>query len=173
MKKFLVGLLLCMFATPAMAQITAPKYYDADAKVQKSIAVVCVFTAGTACPSDAGGQYVVVAPSAASAVGITAVVSPAAESGRVLKASAGNLYSISVTSGASAGFLMVFNSTTVPADGAVTPIVCRAVGVGATVVATFSDVPAAYSTGISAAFSTTGCFTKTASATAFFEGYVK
>lgn len=113
-------------------------------------------------------------PSSATGPAITPVVSPALETGRVLKASAGNLYSLSVTTTSVSGYVMTFNSTTVPAAGAVTPIHCIAIDAGATVSIDYGvGPPAAFSTGISAAFSTTGCFTKTDSATAFFNGAVK
>jgi hypothetical protein len=69
---------------------------------------------------------------------------------------------------------MVFNSTTVPVDGAVTPIECQAAPANGTTSLTFNPGPVeSYSTGISVAFSSTGCFTKTASATAFFHGGIQ
>lgn len=115
-----------------------------------------------------------IAPTAGAAAGITPVVSAAVESGHVLKASAGNLYSVYATVSSTAGYLMVFNSTTVPADGAVTPLQCMQVPANSTTGLNFNPGPVeVYSTGISVAFSTTGCFTKTANATAFFHGSVK
>jgi hypothetical protein len=114
-----------------------------------------------------------VAPTSSANGAIAPIVSTVAESAHILKASAGNLYRASVTAGASAGFLMVFNATTAPADGAVTPLVCRPVAANGQVEANFAGLPARFSTGITAVFSTTGCFTKTASATASFEGYVQ
>lgn len=98
--------------------------------------------------------------------------SGALQSNRVLKASAGNLASLTVTTDGTAGHVMVFDATSAPADGAVTPKICRHVAANSTVVLTF-NYPAAFATGITAVFSSTGCFTKTASATAFFEGYVQ
>jgi hypothetical protein len=129
-------------------------------------------TLGT--PMQATGGTVDIAPSASSAIGITPIVSTSAEGGHVLKASGGNLYAVYVTTGATGGYLMVFNSATVPADGAVTPLECVNVPANQTIGISYgSGPPAVYSTGISAAFSTTGCFTKTASATAFFHGSVQ
>lgn len=113
-------------------------------------------------------------PSATSSYGITAVVSSAAEDSHVLKASAGNLYSVYVTAGATAGYLMVFDATSEPADGAVTPIQCVVAPANMTTGITFNGVtPEVYSTGITASFSTTGCFTKTTTPTVFFHGSVK
>ena len=104
----------------------------------------------------------------------TPVVSGAAEGSHVLKASSGCLIAAYVTTGASAGFLMVFNSATVPGDGAVTPIECISVPATTTIGLNYAPQPPAwYSTGISVAFSTTGCFTKTISNTAFFHGLVQ
>lgn len=100
---------------------------------------------------------------------INNMVSTAVESGRVVKAGAGNLYGIAATSGASAGYLMVFNATSVPADGAVTPHLCRVIAANSSITVDYGPIATRYSVGISAAFSTTGCFTKTASATAMFE----
>jgi hypothetical protein len=70
---------------------------------------------------------------------------------------------------------MVFDATTAPADGAVTPKVCRYIksdGTGGATSLAWAN-PLTFATGISTAFSSTGCFTKTASATAFFGGQVQ
>jgi hypothetical protein len=92
--------------------------------------------------------------------------SAAAENGHILKASAGSLYNVYSTASTTAGYLMVFNSATVPADGAVTPIECIQVAASQTGRIDY-QVPEIFTTGISVAFSTTGCFTKTGSP-AFF-----
>jgi hypothetical protein len=106
------------------------------------------------------------APTSSANVAIVPVVSTAVETGHVIKASAGNLYGLSVTTGAAAGYVMVHNSTTVPVAGAVTPIKCEPVAANAGISLDF-DPPIRLSTGISISFSTTGCFTQTNSATAF------
>lgn len=93
--------------------------------------------------------------------------SGAAESSNVLKASAGNLYSLTITTGATAGFLMIFNATSAPVDGAVTPAYCSQAPANMTSAFEWS-IPVRLGTGITAVFSSTGCFTKTASATAAF-----
>jgi len=113
------------------------------------------------------------APSAS--FGLTPIVSSAAEASHVLKSLPdGVLYSLYVTTGATAGYLMTFNATSVPADGAVTPVECVIAPANSTVAVTFgSGPPDSYPVGITAVFSSTGCFTKTASATAFFKGRVK
>lgn len=121
----------------------------------------------------AGQQYVVQALEASTTSGVAPVVTAAVAGGQVLKASAGNLYGLNVVSGASAGYVLVTNTTTVPADGAVTPLKCYAIPATSSLDLNLRAAPVYFSTGISVSFSTTGCFTKTASATAFISGDVK
>ena len=114
-------------------------------------------------------------PSSAAGIGIAPVVSASAEGTHVLKAGAGNLYGLTTTIGATTGWVMVFDATSAPADGAVTPKFCRYIksdGTGGSNSLAWNP-PAVMATGISVAFSSTGCFTKTASATAFFSGQVQ
>jgi len=116
-----------------------------------------------------GNVKTVEAPSDSAGAAIVPVSSTAVETGRVIKASAGNLYGLNVVSGASAGYVMVFNSATVPAAGAVTPVKCLPIAANAGFSVSFSP-PIRLGTGISVAFSTTGPFLKTDSATAFISG---
>ncbi len=114
-------------------------------------------------------------PSAAAAAGVAPVSSTALEANRVIKASAGNLYSFEVmadsTLSAAAWWILVFNATSAPADGAVTPAKCYSLPSGATGASYgFASVPLYLGTGITISASTTGCFTKTASAHAFISG---
>lgn len=121
-----------------------------------------------------GAASVVVSPSGVSVDGITPVVSTAVESSHILKASAGNFYGACVTTGATAGFMMVFNATSAPADGAVTPTEWIQIAANSTACLSYgSGPPNAYATGITLVYSSTGPFTKTASATAAFVGRVK
>jgi hypothetical protein len=104
-------------------------------------------------------------PTASSGVGIASSTSTSAESCRVLKAGSGNLYSVGGYASA-AGFAMVFNATSAPADGAVTPYLPAIyVPTAGTWSADFGTIPAVLSTGITVCFSSTGPFTKTAFAT--------
>lgn len=113
-------------------------------------------------------------PSSLSNIGITPIVSTGAEASHVFKASSGNLYSAYVTVGSTAGYLMIFNAISVPVDGVVAPIQCIPVASNQTTGLSFGiGPPEVYSIGITAVFSSTGCFTKTASATAFFHGSVQ
>lgn len=76
---------------------------------------------------------------------------------------------LNVVSGASAGFVMVFPGNSAPADGAVTPSLCYNLAANSTLVVTNAE-RVWFAGGIVVVFSTTGCFTKTASATAFISG---
>jgi len=109
------------------------------------------------------------------------VVSAATEASHVICASECALRSLYVTiAGATSGFIMTFNAASVPADGAVTSTGCTAalpadclrecvyIAGPNTVPIEFLTTLDAYNFGITAVFSTTGCFTKTASASAFF-----
>jgi hypothetical protein len=101
--------------------------------------------------------------------GITPVVSGAAEASHLIKAAPGNLYSLYVTTGATAGYVMTFNANAAPADGAVSPVECVVAPANSTISISFNGPPDIYSAGIVAVFSSTGCFIKTASPTAFFK----
>jgi hypothetical protein len=103
---------------------------------------------------------------------VVAQQSPAAESSHVFATASANLYSAQLTTGGSAGYLMVFNATTAPADGAVTPALCLYAAANTSLPLNFA-FPVPFSTGITFVFSTTGCFTKTASATAFFSAQTR
>ena len=163
MRRILFAAILTLWALPAFAvdcqyRATTPTLPD-----QQFIILQC---------DNAGKLLTTQTPSPAPAAGITPVVSSAVGSSLVFKASAGNLYAYQVTTGASAGYVMLFNALSAPVDGAVTPVKCVAVAANSTVGVSMNP-PEAFATGITAVFSTTGCFTKTASATAMFSGDVK
>ena len=129
---------------------------------------------GQAFAQSQGPSGATTGPSSSSGAGIAVVVSSAAESNHVMKASAGNFYGGYITTGASAGYLMMFNLTSAPTDGAVTPAACIYVPATTSMSLTgIATIPIYWSTGIVMVFSTTGCFTKTASATAYFSGMVQ
>jgi len=131
------------------------------------------------------------APSSATAAAITPVSSSALESSHVLKASAGNLYSVyAINSTSTSGYLVIINATSAPADGAITPLACAPLPAngGGAFSSGFSSgfssavsaspglagiqfhVPESYSTGITAVLtSATSCFTKT---TGVITGYI-
>lgn len=123
-----------------------------------------LFALSLCLPSAAFGQAMVWGP-------IPPVVSASAEANHVIKAScdavAGcRLIDFQVTSTVG-GYVLVFDATAAPADGAVTPVMCWQMSAGSLGVQLAAN-PMKFSNGIVLSFSTTGCFTKTASATAFF-----
>lgn len=105
-----------------------------------------------------------VAPSSVSTVGIAPVASTSAEACHVFKASPGNLYGVSGYIGAG-GFIMVFDATSAPGDGAVTPKVWVYVPVAGSWSLDYGDIPAVMATGITVCASSTGPLTKTAYST--------
>lgn len=122
----------------------------------------------------AGTQDVNLLVSSGATAATTTASSTAAGSNLVLKASAGNLYALTTTIGATSGYLMLFDATALPSNGAVTPVYCVPIdsnGTNGSLAVNFFP-PKRFGTGITAGFSTTGCFSLTASTTAsFFGGY--
>lgn len=98
----------------------------------------------------------------------------AAVSSVVLKNSPGQLDSLNVGNGAVTGCVMLFDATSAPVDGAVTPKVpaYQMTNANASLGVTY-DPPLKFSTGITAVYSSTCGLTKTASATAFISGQVQ
>lgn len=107
----------------------------------------------------------------------TVISTAALASSLVVKASAGNLYSFEVaadsTLSAAAWWIMIFNATSLPSDGAVTPAKCYAMPLGTTSYAGAFPFPARFGTGITIGVSTNGCFTLAASVHAFISGDFK
>lgn len=124
-----------------------------------------------------GTQAVAIAPTSSSSGGITPVVSGSAEATHVLKASAGNLYSVYATNlTATAGFLTVINATSAPGDGAQTPLECVPLPANGNASINYSaGPPSVFSTGITAIVTSANtCFTKTTGViTAFIKGSVQ
>jgi len=118
---------------------------------------------------DVNGAYSVVTPGSSAANALSRQATTVASSTLVVKASAGNLFGYNIVSGAVAGYVMFFDATTAPADGTVTPKMCFALAANASIQAD-RDIPIRFTTGITMVFSSTGPFTKTASATAFLAG---
>jgi hypothetical protein len=110
---------------------------------------------------------VTTANTAASALAANLVVNNAASS----------LYSFNVsadsTLSAAAWWIMIYNATTAPVDGAVTPARCYAMASGSTSFSAAFPAGLPFGTGIVIGVSTTGCFTKTASTHAFIAGDFK
>lgn len=93
---------------------------------------------------------------------VTQVISTALEASHILKASPGQLVQLSVfNSKASAQFILVLNSTTLTADGAVTLLYPPIPIPAATLIVLDFSAPIVASTGIVVCNSSTGSFTKT------------
>lgn len=112
-------------------------------------------------------------PTSSANAAIAPTSTSAAASSRVFKASAGNLYSMELVPGAVSGFLMLFDATSAPVDGAVTPLKCYNVTAGQTLAMAF-PTPIRFGTGITAVFSSgADCYTKTAQNANFISGDVQ
>ena len=120
------------------------------------------------------------APSPSASIGIAPVVAGSAVSSSVLKASGGNLYGAYATC-TSACWLMIFNATSLPANGATTAGIasgnlqdCIPVAAGGFVSINYNPgPPEVFSTGITAAISSTACGTLTASTVGFIHGSIQ
>jgi hypothetical protein len=96
---------------------------------------------------------------------------PAVASSLQIKATPGNLLSLNVTSGGTAGAVLILDSATVPSSGSsVTPIKCYELAASSTLDLHWGATPLGTVNGIVVLFSTGGCFTFTASVTAFISG---
>lgn len=92
------------------------------------------------------------------------------ESSHVFKTSPGYVYSLGATTSA-AGWLLAYNAVAAPSNGAVAPIFCAQIAVNSTQFFQFAH-PLPMGTGITLAFSSTGCFTQTL-ANAFLQAQVR
>ena len=108
-------------------------------------------------------------PTAANAQAIAPVVSASSSvSSLIIKTSQGNLYGVTAIPSV-AGWLMVLNAAAPPSNGAVSPLACAPTGANQLVQINF-PIPQAYSNGITAVYSTTGCNILTLSASAWMSG---
>lgn len=105
----------------------------------------------------------------------TPVVTTTLEGSHVLKASPGCLISAYVYNAGTAAFFMVFNATTLPANGAVAPLECIPVAAASYQYLNFAPQPPEfYSTGITTAISTgANCLTLTVGSGAWFHALVQ
>jgi hypothetical protein len=111
------------------------------------------------------------APAAAQvALPVQPTASTAPASGLVLANQTAFLQGIQVTSGATAGYVLVLDAALIPASGAVQPKRCYPLAANTGIEPSYRGAPVSFGTGIVILFSTTGCFTYTPSATAFIEG---
>lgn len=113
-------------------------------------------------------------PSPSVSAGIIPTSTSILSANQIIKAAPGNLFSFEVaadsTLSGAAWWVMIYNSVSAPADGAVTPSKCYAMPSGTTNYKAEFPFPPFFSSGITISVSTTGCFTKTASTHAFISG---
>ena len=101
-------------------------------------------------------------------------VSTSVGSSSVLKTGKTNVIGFQVNSGGAAVWVMLFDSATVPADGTVTPKKLYQLPANSTLTSSWSPGPfLALANGAVLVCSSTGPFTKTASATCAFSGEVQ
>lgn len=109
--------------------------------------------------------------------GVSPSATQAAASNSVLKSGAGSLYNLTVTVGATTGWVMIFDATALPSNGATGASLkfCIPVNSDGTkgAVSMAWVTPVLFTTGITVGFSSTACNSLTASATAFFYGQVQ
>lgn len=110
--------------------------------------------------------------------GLTHVACGSAVSSCVLKASAGQFYGVYANC-TSACWVMLFNATSAPSNGATTAgnasgnlVECFEVAAGASKSLVYSPYPIAFSVGITAAISSTACASLTLSTVGFVSGSV-
>ena len=104
-----------------------------------------------------------------------AVSSSTTEPFKVLKSSAGSLISLHVVTGANDSWLMLFDASSAPSDGAVSPKWSQFIPSNGTngYLDKSWDIPLSFATGITAVLSSTGPFTKTALSQGVFSAQVK
>ncbi|MDE2100320.1 MAG: hypothetical protein KGL39_23920 [Patescibacteria group bacterium] len=111
-------------------------------------------------------------PSSGSAIAYSSTAALA--SNAVIKSAAANLYSFQVaadsTLSATTWWIMIFDATSLPSNGAITPTKCYGIPAGITGASFAFPNPVRFTTGITIGVSTTGCFTQTASTHAFISG---
>lgn len=166
MRNIIGGFLTLLLLMPA--QVSAQGVMNAQVK---AACAAQSYPTGAARPitQDQTGDICVGAQTSIPAV--TPVATAAAAANLVVKNSAGTLHSFNVsadsTLSAAAWWVMIYNATSAPGDGAVLPTKCFALPSGTTGVSGAFVNPVTFGTGIVIGVSTTGCFTKTASTHAF------
>lgn len=176
--KRLVACLLAILGVTFLAGPAGAQTLPANATVVSSCGAA-TYTAGTDAPTlqdTSGNSCTVAAPQSGAANALTPI-SPSGtlESNHVVCAAACNAYGFQVNTTTAAEWVMLFNATTAPVDGAVTPARWYQVPANGTLIVDMTDggIPIRFTTGWTLVCSTTGPFTKTASALCTFAGEKK
>jgi hypothetical protein len=151
-----------------------------------NLAILALLVGASAFAQNPGppGSAVTTVATPAPSQALAMAQSSAAEAGHVFKTQPGNLYSFGAVNSGTAGFLLLIDGTTVPADGALTSCgttnpagclkACYPISAGA--YAGFQLLPGPpmpFVNGIVVSYSSTGCSTKTAgAANVFFQAQV-
>jgi hypothetical protein len=155
------------FGAEACAQSSAPKVVTACS----SMSPFSTQNAGTTGSSTVGTNGALCVNGTFTQGTATHIQSGALAANLVVKASSGQLYSFEVsadsTLSAAAWWLMIYDATSAPVDGAVTPAKCYAIPSGSTGFTAGFGTPVTFTVGMVIGVSTTGCFTKTATTHAF------
>ncbi len=170
MKTILTALGLVLFSAGALAQ---PANTQVAGCLYQASPATTTDNTFAAVQCDVNGRLLVTPGSSAAATAAATITgSGAAANSLVLKASAGNLFSVTATNlTATAGFLVVLNATAAPADGAIVPLACVPVAANGTATISY-PTPARFTTGITVVItSAVTCYTKTTGVvTAFISG---
>lgn len=106
--------------------------------------------------------------------GLSTIATAALASNLVVNAASTKLHSFIVSADSTlwtgTWYVMIFNATSAPADGAVTPAKCYTLPIGTTSLGAAWPNPVRFSTGVTIVVSTAGCFSKTATVHAFISG---
>lgn len=156
-----------------------------------ALLALLLFAVGSAVAQTPGppGSGVTTVGTPASSQALPMLQSSATEASHVFKTQPGNLYSLGIMNTGAAGFILLIDGTTVPANGALTSCgttnptgclkACYPIGVGTTTAPVFGGMqlqpgpPIPFVNGIVVVYSSTGCPTKTLGASnIFFQGQV-
>lgn len=162
------ALALLAFSVPALAQ-TAP----ALATVVSACGTPpSTYTAGQNRPQTQDTTGKACGAATSTPVSTTPAQTTGTASSKVLCAAACTLYAANVTITTTSGYLLIHNLTADPGNGAVTPLTCIPVKSDGTngALSIAWPVGKVFSTGATAVFSSTGCFTETLATAAFFSG---
>lgn len=146
---------------------SVPQLFNGSNATNRGRDITGAISAGT------GNMAVALAPHTAASGAITPVVTSAAAATLVIKNAAGNLYrAYAANTTATAGYLIILNATSAPADGAVTPLAVANLPANGTASIDLSGMPERFSTGITAVVTSAATpFTKTTGViTAFISG---